>query len=187
MIEFRCTRPAAEAILKALSPKVLGPENAGGMAFVNKRLKLDPWTPNNVEMQWHEARQDFLGEVGRLFGIPPHLLGDTEKQTSWGTGVAEQNLGFARYTLMGWTSRIEQVLSLRLPEGRFVEFDYKGLLQGTPAEEIKLLIDQVSAGILTTDEARKVMTLPPLTSSQKAELRPVPTPDPTPIRQEATA
>ena len=176
-----------EEILKQLRSKVLGEENAGDIAFVNRRLKLDPWTPNNVEMQWHEARQDFLGEVGRLFGIPPHLLGDTEKQTSWGTGVAEQNLGFARYTLMGWTSRIEQVLSLRLPEGRFVEFDYKGLLQGTPAEEIKLLIDQVSAGILTTDEARKVMNLPPLTSSQKAELRPVPTPDPTPIRQEATA
>lgn len=166
-----------DVITQHLRSRVIGEENAGDIAFINRRLKLSPWTPTNVESQWAETREDFLGEVGRLFGIPPHLLGDTEKQTSWGTGVAEQNTGFARYTLMGWTSRIEQVLTLRLPEGQFVEFDYKGLLQGTPAEEIELLIKQVDAGLITVDEARRVMNLPPLS----------PIPDITPIRQEATA
>ena len=173
-----------EAILKALSPKVLGPENAGGMAFVNKRLKLDPWTPNNAEMQWHETRTEILGEVGRLFGIPPHLLNDTEKQTSWGTGVAEQNLGLARYTLMGWSTRIEQVLTRRLPVGQFVEFDYKGLFQGTPEQESAVLIAYKEAGIMDVDEVRRVLNLPPLTAAQRRAMAP---PTPLPVPQEAIA
>jgi phage portal protein BeeE len=87
---------------------VLGEENAGDVVLMNKHMKLTPWQQSNIDNQWHETRQDILGEVGRLFGIPPHLLNDIEKQTSWGTGVAEQNLGLARFTLMGWSSRIEQ-------------------------------------------------------------------------------
>lgn len=175
-----------QAILDALKPKVLGAENAGGMAFINKRLKLDPWTPSNAESQWHETRTEILGEVGRLFGIPPHLLNDIEKQTSWGTGVAEQNLGFSRYTLLGWSTRIEQALTRRLPVGQFVEFDYKGLFQGTPEQESRVLIAYKDAGLMTTDEIRRVLNLPPLTTAQKRELAP-PTPLPVNPPQEAIA
>jgi HK97 family phage portal protein len=174
------TPDEGEEILKALRPNVLGAENSGDIAFINRRLKLDPWTPTNVESQWHETRTEVLGEVGRIFGMPPHLLNDTEKQTSWGTGVAEQNLGLARYTLMGWSSRVEQTLSRRTADEQFVEFDYKGLLQGTPEDEIKLLIEQKDAGILTGDEVRKILNLPPLTTAQKAELAPPPAPRPLP-------
>lgn len=178
-----------KAILESLRAKAVGRENAGDVVLINKRVKLQPWTPNNIESQWHETRGDVLGEIGRLFGIPPHLLNDIEKQTSWGTGVAEQNLGLSRYTLMGWSTRIEQVLTQRLPKGQFVEFDYKGLLQGTPAEEIKLLIEQVDAGLLDIDEARKIMNLPPRTPEQKAA-QAVKDAPPRPLsvpRQEATA
>jgi HK97 family phage portal protein len=178
-----------DAMLEKLRATAVGRENAGGVVMLNKRLKLQPWQPNNIESQWHETRGDVLGEIGRIFGMPPHLLNDIEKQTSWGTGVAEQNLGLARYTLMGWSSRIEQVLTQRLPRDQFVEFDYKGLLQGTPAQEIELLIAQKDAGVLTQDEVRKILNLPPLTPAQKAEFAPPPAPRPIPLpdRQEATA
>jgi HK97 family phage portal protein len=182
-----------EAMLEKLRSKVVGRENAGDVAILNKRLKLQPWTPNNIESQWHETRGDVLGEIGRLFGIPPHLLNDTEKQTSWGTGVAEQNLGLAKFTLMGWSTRIEQILSRRLPAEQFVEFDYTGLLQGTPQQEIELLLKQTgNKPFLLLDEARRIRNLPPLTAKQRAELTAAPTPapvsePPTPIRQERSA
>jgi len=184
----------SEEILNKLRAEIVGSDNAGDIAFVNRRLKLDPWTPTNVESQWDQTRKHVLGEVGRLFGIPPHLLNDTEKQTSWGTGVAEQNLGLARYTLKGWSTRIEQAFTRKLPRGQFVEFDYKGLLQGTPADEIQLILDQMEGGLITRDEGRKILNLPPLTAKQRRELdaRPVVTrtrvrPTPLPVRQEATA
>ena len=180
-----------KAILEQRRANVVGRENAGDVALINRRLKLQGWSPNNVESQWHETRGDMLGEVGRLFGMPAHLLNDTEKQTSWGTGVAEQNLGLARYTLKGWSTRIEQTLSRQLPgtrgaDGeRFCEYDYKGLLQGTPAQEIELLIAQVDAGILTDDEARKILNLPPLTAAQKAAVIKRNAPSPSPRRTPA--
>lgn len=34
-----------------------------------------------------------VSEVARMFGLPPHLLADVEKSTSWGTGIERQNIG----------------------------------------------------------------------------------------------
>ena len=162
----------AAAIEEQLRQKVIGRENAGGVALVNRKINLQKWSPTNTEAQWDFARTFILDDIaGRLFGLPPYLYGNVEKQTSWGTGVAEQGLSFARYTLMGWSSRVEQALGRRLPSGQFVEFDYRGLLQGTPAQEIELLLKETGGEpFLLVDEARKIQNLPPLTPAQKAEL-----------------
>lgn len=159
----------AKAIKAGLSAKLTGVENAGDIAVVNKNLKFHPWSMTNEDAQFLQSREFQVIEFARMLGVPPHLLGATEKQTSWGTGVAEQNLGLARYTLMPWTSRIEESLSDLLPNPRFAEFDYHGLLQGTPADEIKLLIEQKDAGILTVDEVRAILNLPPMPESEKPE------------------
>lgn len=187
--DFDATEGAA--ILEKLRASVVGSDNAGDVAVINRKLQLQKWTSTNIEAQWHETLMYVLMQIEQLFGVPPHLMADTEKQTSWGTGVAEQNLSLARFTLRGWSDRIEQVLSMRLPVGQFVEFDYKGLLQGTPKDEIELLLKEVAGKLVTKDEARKVMNLPPLTRAQKAELASAPTPStaptPIPIRQQESA
>lgn len=167
----------AKAIKTGLQAKLTGTANAGDIAVVNKNLTFTPWSMSMEDAQFLESREFQVVEFARMFGVPPHLLGATEKQTSWGTGVAEQNLGMARYTLMPWTSRIEEALSELLPNPRFVEFDYKGLLQGTPKDEIELLIEQKNAGLLTLDEARAILNLPKL---PKAEQQSAPSQEPAP-------
>lgn len=166
----------AKIIKDGLSAKVSGVGNAGDIAVINRKLNFSPWSMTNDDAQFLESREFQVTEFARMFGVPPHLLGQTEKQTSWGTGVAEQNLGLSRYTLMPWTSRIEEAISRLLPAPRFVEFDYSGLLQGSPKDEIELLIKQKEAGILTADEVRRIRNMPPLTEAQKAETAPAPTP-----------
>jgi HK97 family phage portal protein len=162
----------ADAILEKLRATVVGREHSGDIAIVNRKLDLQRWTPTNIEAQWDFARSFLLDEIaGRIFGLPNFLYGNIDKQTSWGTGVAEQNLSFARYTLMGWSTRVEQALSRRLPTSQFVEFDYRGLLQGTPAQEIELLLKETgNEPFLLVEEARRIQNLPPLTPAQKAEL-----------------
>ncbi len=165
------------AILEQLRATAIGSENAGDIVGLNRRVKLQNWTASNIEAQWDETRKHVLMEIEQLFGVPPHLMADTEKQTSWGTGVAEQNLSLARFTLRKWSERIDQRLTRRLPggkvtgpDGQFTEYDYKGFLQGTPEQEIDSLVKQVQAEILHPDEARRVMNLPPLTAAQKTEM-----------------
>jgi HK97 family phage portal protein len=155
-------RDEAEEAIAALKAKLAGSDHAGEVAMINAALKFTPWSIPPVDAQFIESRVHQVEEVSRIFGIPPHLLGQTEKQTSWGTGVAEQNRGLARYTLSPWTNRLEQRLTRLLPAPQKAEFDYTSLLQPSPEVEIPLLISQVAAGLLTVDEARRIRNLPPL-------------------------
>lgn len=152
----------AKIIKAGLDAKMNGPDSAGSMAFVNKRIGFERWTQTNLDAQFIQSREFQVIEVARMLGLPPHLLGATEKQTSWGTGISEQNSALHRYTLMPITSRIEQAISPLLSAPKFVEFDYHGLLQGTPAEEHNQLIALVDGGIMTPNEARAIMNLPPI-------------------------
>lgn len=168
----------AEEAVAALKAKMAGADHAGDIAFINAQLKFTPWTIPPVDAQFIESRVHQIEEVARIFGVPPHLLGQTEKQTSWGTGVAEQNRGLARYTLMSWTSRIEQRLSGLLSRPTICEFDYAGLLQPAPEVEIPLLISQVEAGLLSLDEARRIRNLPPLPAGAASSSAPDGSPTP---------
>lgn len=156
------TEKQAEAIKAGLKAKLAGTDNAGDIAVVNASLKFSPWAMSAVDAQFLESRHYQVEEIARVYGVPPHLLAQTEKQTSWGTGVEEQNRGLARFTLKPWTTRIEERLSRLLPSPRFCEFDFTGFLEPAPEQEIPLLIDQVAAGLLTVDEARKIRNMPPL-------------------------
>jgi HK97 family phage portal protein len=152
----------AKVVHKSLNANAGGWMNAGEIAFINQKIKFQPWSMSLEDAQFLQSRQFQIEEISRWFGVPPHLLSQTEKQTSWGTGVAEQNRGLARYTLTAWTSRIEQRLSRLLPAPRFVEFDYAGLLKPAPEQEIPLLIQQVQAGLMTVNEARRIRGMDPI-------------------------
>jgi HK97 family phage portal protein len=152
-----------DRIVDHLNSRMSGAANAGQLAAVNRHLRITPWEQKNDEAQYSETLTQVTEAFARLLGLPPHLLAAIDKQTSWGTGIAEQNIGLARYCLMGYTSRLEEALARFLPDGQFCEFDYKGLLQGSPAQEIDTLVKQTDAGLLTIDEARAVLNLPPTT------------------------
>lgn len=161
----------ATEIKKQLDAKIAGAENAGAIAFVNRALKFTPWTMTNEDAQFLESRGMQVEEAARVYGMPINLLSVNGAVSNWGTGVSEANLGLQKYVLMPWTSRIESAVKPMLEPGQFAEFDYAGLLQGTPAEEIALLIQQVEAGLLTANEARAMRNLPPIPDAEARPLR----------------
>lgn len=164
--EDELTEDEARAIKEGLERKVSGEANAGQIAFINRKVNIHPWSLSPEDAQFLQGRAFQVEECARWYGVPPHLLAQTEKQTSWGTGVSEQNRGFARYTLEPWTTRIQERLSRLLPSSRKAEFDYTAFVQPDPETEIRLLIEQVKSGLLTVDEARKIRNLPPLDDTQ---------------------
>jgi len=50
-------------------------------------------------------------EISRILGVPPHMIGHTDKQTSFGTGIEQQGIGFVRYALQRQLSPIQQELN----------------------------------------------------------------------------
>jgi HK97 family phage portal protein len=161
----------AKVVKESVNAAMTGPENAGMIAVINRRLKFQPWSMNSADAQFLQSRTFQIEEIGRWFGVPPHLLGVTEKATSWGQGIAEQNRGLARYTLQPWTTRIEQRLSLLVPGARKAEFDYAQLLAPAPEDEIRLLLEQLNGGAITPNEMRRIRNLPPLPGEENDKLR----------------
>lgn len=151
---------------------------AGDIAFVNRRLKFDRWGMSAEDAQFIEARAFQVEEVARLFGLPKVLLAEDGAST-WGSGISELIRGMQRFTLAAWTSRIERRLSTLLQGSRFCEFDYSGLLEGSPAEVTTNLAAEIDAGLLTVNEARRIKNRPPIAGGD--ELRPrasAPAPNP---------
>lgn len=160
--EEEVSEDEAKTIKASLDARVSGWENAGQIAVINRKLKFTPWTMSAEDAQFIQSRAFQIEEIARWTGVPPHLLMQTEKQTSWGTGVAEQNRGLSRYTLSPWSNRMDARLSRLLPAPRFVETDYAGLLKPAPEQEIPLLIQQVQAGLMTPNEARRMRGMDPI-------------------------
>jgi HK97 family phage portal protein len=159
----------AKQIKAGLNRGIAGWENAAEIAVINRKLKFTPWQMNAEDAQFLQSRVFQVEEIARWFGIPPHLLGQTEKVTSWGAGIEVQNRGLARTVLMPWARRFEERLSRLLPAPRFVEFDFAGLERPTPEQEIDLLIKQVESGLLTLNEARAIRNMPPVAGGDVAQ------------------
>lgn len=168
------TEDEAKAIKAGLDSRVAGWENASSIAVINRKLKFSPFSMSAEDAQFLESRAFQVQEVARWFGVPANLLMDPGAVSTWGTGVEIQNRGLARYTLAGYTSRIEERLSRLLPAPRKVEFDYAGLLQPAPEQEIPLLIQQVESGLLTLNEARALRNLPPVPGGDSVPAQPAP-------------
>lgn len=149
-------------VREELNAQALGVENAGGFVLINRKLKVQPWTMTAEDAQFLESRKFSVEEVSRWTGVPPHLLMQTDKQTSWGTGVEEQNRGMRQFTLSPWTTRIEQKLTDLIPRGQRVEFDYTALERPAPEKLTAILVQQVDAGLITPNEARRQLNLPPV-------------------------
>ena len=106
--------------------------------------------------------------VCRFFGVPPFMVGHTEKTTSWGTGLEQQTLGFQKFTLRRRLKRIEQALAKQLlspadrQAGLVIEFNLEGLLRGDSAARASFYQSMLGSGVMTINEVRALENLPPV-------------------------
>jgi HK97 family phage portal protein len=147
-------------IRRELNNSVLGHENAGTIALVNRRLNFTPWTMTAQQAQFIESRAFQIEEIARWTGVPPHLLAQTDKQTSWGTGVDEQNRGLAKFVLGHWAQRVEQRGSRLLAQPRWCEFDFAALERPNFETNVGLVLQQIAAGLISAEYGRKLLNIP---------------------------
>jgi HK97 family phage portal protein len=149
-------------IRRQLNSATAGQENAGAIAIINRRLKFTPWTMTATDAQFMQSREFQIEEISRWTGVPPHLLMQTSKQSSWGTGIEEQNRALGRTVLATWANRFEHRLSRLLAFNRYVKFDFRELERPSPQDEQNMLVNLVNAGVITPNEARKKLHWEPI-------------------------
>lgn len=140
-----------------------GLEGAHDIRVLGSGTSYQQLTIPPEDAQFIESRRFQIGEVARMFGIPPHMLGETERSTSWGTGIEEQNLGFVTYTLRPWLTRFEQRVSAMWPgTGVYARYSVEGLLRGNSTARGTFYRQLWELGVLSTNDIRALEELAPV-------------------------
>ena len=114
------------------------------------------------DAQFIETRQLSRTEIFSIFRIPPHMGGDVDRTTSWGTGIEQQEIGFVRNTLMGYLKRIEDAFTAMTPRGNYVRFDLDHRLRGDSLQRWQSYMVARTLGGLSVSEIRIKENLPPV-------------------------
>jgi HK97 family phage portal protein len=151
---------------KQARENILEPILAGGSGILEGGMKFNGLSMSARDAQMLETMSFQIEEICRWFRVPPFMVGHTQKSTSWGTGLEQQNLGFLTYSLRPYLSRIEQAIrrSLMTPGERktlVAEFKVEGLLRADTATRMSSYATGVQNGIYTRDEVRGWENLPP--------------------------
>src|SRR5690606_38237355 len=128
----RLDQAAAEALQNRWRQKMGGLQSAHEIAVIDSGAEFQSLTMPNDEAQLLESRTFQIGEIGRIFGVPPFLMSNTEKSTSWGTALEQQALAFVQFDLHPqWLAPTEQRITQELlPSGRDAKYKVDGLLRG---------------------------------------------------------
>ncbi|MEI5998243.1 phage portal protein [Paraburkholderia bengalensis] len=146
-----------------------GVANAHLPAVLTGGLQVKELTMTPVDAQILETSKWNLEEICRTLGVPPFMVGSTEKTTSWGSGVENMSRGFVKFTLLRDLVKFNQEFNRKLWPTRqrlFVEFDVSGMERGDlQGENAALRIAMGSAGTpgwMTPNEVRHIKLLPPI-------------------------
>lgn len=139
-----------------------GLENAHEVAVLGHGTKFSPISVSPADAQFIETQRFGVQQVARIFGVPPHMLMDTEKSTSWGTGIEQQGIGFVTYTLRPWLTRVEQRMATLYPRGQYARFSVEGLLRGDTKARFDSYAVGRQWGWLNVNDIRSLEDLPPV-------------------------
>lgn len=153
-----------EAIQKKID--VFKQDRNGGILVTELGEKYTPISVNPEDAQLLASRSWSVEEICRWFGVPPYLVGYTEKSTSWGTGMEQQNSTYLMYSILPRIRKIEQAIERTLiaPSDRrrfFVRFNYEGLLRADSKTRAEVHQIEVRNGIRSRNEVRELENLPP--------------------------
>jgi len=142
---------------------------AGGLDV--KQISLKPEDTQLIQVRGWQVE-----DVCRFFGVPPHMVGHTDKNTSWGAGVENMGRGFVKFTLSRLLVKFEQEINFKFWPNReryFVEFLTAGLERGdfkSRNEGYRIAMGRAGERAwMDVDEVRALENLPPASEALKAQ------------------
>jgi len=163
--------PAHARLKHDMEQRYAGADNAHRWMVLEEGMEVEKLGMSSADMQFLDARKFQRSEIAMFFGVPPHLIGDVEKTTSWGSGIEQQNLGFLQYTLGGdvkmWEQAIERDLVSEAEAPRiYVKFNVSGFLRAAARDRAEYFSRALGSGgstaWMTPNEVRALDDLPPI-------------------------
>lgn len=110
---------------------------------------------SNADAELLGMRKFSIEEIARVYHLPLHLIGSTDKATTWGSGIEQLNQGLVDYTLApicaNWEAEMNTTLltEREQDEGYYIKFVVEALLRGSL--ETRAKVYQMMRGIAAMD------------------------------------
>jgi HK97 family phage portal protein len=145
----------------------------GGLSNVHRVAVMEEgveWQAIGIppeEAQFLETRKFQETQICQVYRVPPHLIGITDRSTSWGTGIEQQGIGFVTFTLLPYLLRISQSVSrdlLKAEERRtyFAEHLTAALERGDLTTRYAAYNTGRQGGWLSVNDIREAENLNPI-------------------------
>jgi phage portal protein BeeE len=182
MIDKLLTEEQRASIRKNYKGLVEG--NDDDLLVLEAGAKFEPLNMTPADVQLLQTRKFSVEDIARWFGIPSAMINDTEKTTTWGTGIDSLIQGFYKFRLRPMLESLEQAIERRIltPAQRrryTVEFSLDAILRGSLKERLEIGAQAVQNGLMTRNEWRQYENMPPMegadTLTAQVNLAPVAT------------
>ena len=133
-------------------------ENAYKTMILEDGLTYERLALTSEDAQWIESRKFSRSDIAMFFGVPPHMIGDTEKSTSWGSGIEQQSLGFVAYTLEDhltmWEDAVNADLIADDESDLYSKFNRSALVKGDIKTRWDAHVKRLQWGVSSPNEIR---------------------------------
>lgn len=172
---------AADRLKKYIEEKYQGSTNHHKPLILTEGGDIKQLSLNAEDAQLIESRQFSVIDIARFFGVPPIMIGESEKTSSWGSGVEQMFRAFHTLTMNDHYTDFEQEINRKIFRGSDyrVNFDESELTRGdtkTRAEYFKAALGGTqNPGWMTQNQVRKAEGMEKSSDPEADKLyRPVP-------------
>jgi HK97 family phage portal protein len=163
MIDKLLTDPQRDEIRKRFSGLV--ENNEDDLLVLEAGAKFEPLSMTPADLQLLDTRRFSVEDIARWFGVSSVMINDTNKTTTWGTGISQLIEGFYKFRLRPMLELFEQAINRRVLTARQrelyeVEFSLDAILRGNAKERLEIGVQAVTNGLMTRNEWRQLENLP---------------------------
>lgn len=160
----RLDEKQANALQGQWKTKMSGLGTAHEVGVLDSGADFQSLTMPSDDAEMLQSRHFQVSEVARYFGVPAFLMGETEKSTSWGTGLEQQMTGFVVIDLgPTWLGPTEQRATKELlPRGQYAKYQVNGLLRGDSQARAEFYRTLRELGVFNADDIAALEDMPPL-------------------------
>jgi HK97 family phage portal protein len=142
-----------------------GGESEGKALILEVGMSTEALAMTAEDAQWIESRKFSRSDIAMFFGVPPHMIGDTEKSTSWGTGIDSQTQGFVTFSaeddLTTWEETINRDLVADNDNDIYARFNRSALVKGDIKVRWEAHVKALQWGVMSPNEVRALEDLNP--------------------------
>lgn len=143
-----------DQLRKQMERKHAGTANSHALGVLTGGATFRPLTVDAEKSQLTELQKFVVEQVGRVYGIPPYLLGSQEPGAVAYASTSNARIDYVQHAVQPLVARIEEALSALLPDGVSLRFNLNALLRGDQQARYTAYNTMLQAGVITKDEVR---------------------------------